>query len=79
MESTNAGAEGTPTPVPPAADGPSNSAGETNEQKEQQQQQQPPKVQPSETALPRRSHIAPRDRFNNQSLGVSLNTTVKQV
>lgn len=84
MDSTNVGGED----AQPIAQGAlaSSSQPQNLEQTEQpkkpeQQQQSQSSTQPAsnEAALPRRSHIAPRDRFNNQSLGTSLNTAVKQV
>lgn len=50
----------------------------------QQQPQKPQQAQQQTTGAPnstpqRRPQIAPRDKFNHQSLGASLNSTVKQV
>jgi ubiquitin-like 1-activating enzyme E1 B len=69
MELTSADGEAVPI-----VDGSTTSPAEP--QRPQQNQTQ---AASSETALPRRSHIDPRDRFNSQSLGASLNTSVKQV
>lgn len=56
---------------------------------EQQQPQQPPKSEVEQSSqakpttpanpAPQRRQITPRDRFYHQSLGVSLNSNVKQV
>ncbi|RKK92733.1 Ubiquitin-activating enzyme E1-like [Fusarium oxysporum] len=47
-------------------------------QVQRQQEQQQKKTAPSENASPRRTLAMTRDRHNQQSLGASLNTSVKQ-
>lgn len=44
-----------------------------------QEPQQPPRIVASHPAPPQRNAMATRDRFNHQSLGASLNSSVKHV
>jgi hypothetical protein len=52
---------------------------QVEEKQGQQNHQQPAPSTTQGAAIPRRPQVAPRDRFNQQSLGASLNSSVKQV
>ncbi|KAH6891255.1 hypothetical protein B0T10DRAFT_306604 [Thelonectria olida] len=78
MDATNPPKQAQPVPAATAPEQQHEQQQQEPQQQPQQVQQQPQQPSALANAPQRRSPIMPRDRFNHQSLGASLNTSVKQ-